>query len=235
MYSKVGTFIKELRKEKNITQEQLAKKINVSVKVVSKWETGERQVGTEMIKPLCKVLGISEKELLDGKRSQKGKLLKIVILFIIIVFIISIIFGIYIIKPKQYKEVNEHKELYYITHADDEKNFSIEGFIYNSEKYNLLIINNLSHIGNEKINYARVEVYLDNQFIIASTRGLEDVNLSIEDYFDTFRLSYLDTSKQFNKCFKEDCNIELKIVYTTKKKPEKENDYTVHTKYRIYR
>lgn len=37
---KIGRFLKELRKEKNITQEQLAEKIKVSGRTVSRWETG---------------------------------------------------------------------------------------------------------------------------------------------------------------------------------------------------
>ena len=37
---KIGAFIKELRKEKSLTQEQLAEKLNVSGRTVSRWETG---------------------------------------------------------------------------------------------------------------------------------------------------------------------------------------------------
>lgn len=37
---KIGFFLKELRKEKNLTQEQLAEKMNVSGRTVSRWETG---------------------------------------------------------------------------------------------------------------------------------------------------------------------------------------------------
>ena len=37
---KIGTFLKKLRKEKNITQEELAEKLNVSNRTVSRWETG---------------------------------------------------------------------------------------------------------------------------------------------------------------------------------------------------
>lgn len=39
--SKVGSFIKELRKEKSLTQEQLAEEFNVSRRTVSRWETGD--------------------------------------------------------------------------------------------------------------------------------------------------------------------------------------------------
>ena len=40
---KIGSFLKELRKEKDIIQEQLAEKINVSGRTVSRWETGVSQ------------------------------------------------------------------------------------------------------------------------------------------------------------------------------------------------
>ncbi len=39
----IGSFLKELRKEKNITQEQLAEQLNVSGRTVSRWETGVSQ------------------------------------------------------------------------------------------------------------------------------------------------------------------------------------------------
>ena len=40
---KIGIFLKELRKEKKLTQEQLAEKLNVSGRTVSRWETGVSQ------------------------------------------------------------------------------------------------------------------------------------------------------------------------------------------------
>lgn len=39
--TKIGEFLKELRKEKNLTQEQLAEQLNVSNRSVSQWETGD--------------------------------------------------------------------------------------------------------------------------------------------------------------------------------------------------
>lgn len=40
---KIGSFLKELRKEKNLTQENLAEKLNVSNRTISRWETGVSQ------------------------------------------------------------------------------------------------------------------------------------------------------------------------------------------------
>lgn len=43
---KIGSFLKKLRKEKNLTQESLAEKLNVSARTVSRWETGSNMPDT---------------------------------------------------------------------------------------------------------------------------------------------------------------------------------------------
>ncbi len=63
----IGKFIKEQRKAKGLTQVQLAEKLNVSEKTVSKWECGNGFPDTTLILPLCNTLGISANELLSGK------------------------------------------------------------------------------------------------------------------------------------------------------------------------
>ena len=63
-----GQFIKECRKEKGLTQEQLAEKICVSPKTVSKWECGKGLPEVSLMMPLCELLGITVNELLSGCR-----------------------------------------------------------------------------------------------------------------------------------------------------------------------
>lgn len=63
-----GQFIKECRKEKGLTQEQLAEKLSVSPKTVSKWECGNGLPDVSLMLPLCNELGISVNELLSGCR-----------------------------------------------------------------------------------------------------------------------------------------------------------------------
>ena len=67
----IGSFIKEQRKAKGFTQIQLAEKINVSEKTISKWECGNGFPDTSLILPLCGVLDISANELLSGKKLTK--------------------------------------------------------------------------------------------------------------------------------------------------------------------
>ena len=61
-----GAQIKMLRENKKLTQEELAQKINVTAKAVSKWETGNGFPDISLLEPLAAALGISVIELLSG-------------------------------------------------------------------------------------------------------------------------------------------------------------------------
>ena len=63
----IGEFISQKRKEQNMTQEQLAEKLGVSNKTVSKWECGRCMPDYSIVKPLCQELGITVSELMDGE------------------------------------------------------------------------------------------------------------------------------------------------------------------------
>lgn len=65
--SKTGKFIQEQRKFKKLTQVQLAQKIGVSEKTISKWECGNGFPDTSLLLPLCKALDITANELLSAK------------------------------------------------------------------------------------------------------------------------------------------------------------------------
>jgi len=68
---KIGNFILELRKEKNMTQQELADRIGVTDKAISKWENGRGMPDLSLMKPLCKELGITINELISGERIDK--------------------------------------------------------------------------------------------------------------------------------------------------------------------
>lgn len=63
-----GGFIKEQRKLKNLTQVELAEKLNVSEKTISKWECGKGFPDTDLMLPLCETLGLDANELLSGRK-----------------------------------------------------------------------------------------------------------------------------------------------------------------------
>ena len=68
----VGKFITRKRKEKNLTQEQLAEKIGVSNKTISKWETGKCMPDYSVMELLCEELNITLAELMNGEEDEKS-------------------------------------------------------------------------------------------------------------------------------------------------------------------
>ena len=111
---KIGKFIAKCRKDKNLTQGELADKLNISNKAISKWETGRGMPDASIMLELCAYLGITVNELLSGekleeeeykekaneniiniaKESEKNKKVKnkiIIVLTIIIIFSILLL------------------------------------------------------------------------------------------------------------------------------------------------
>ncbi len=64
---KIGKFIAEKRKERNLTQEQLAEKLGVTNRSISNWENGKNMPDLSLFKPLCNELNISINELMSGE------------------------------------------------------------------------------------------------------------------------------------------------------------------------
>ena len=75
-----GAMIRRLREEKGLTQSELASKLCVSDKAVSKWETGKGYPDITLIEPIAEALGVSVMELLNGEnvtnRNRSGNLLR---------------------------------------------------------------------------------------------------------------------------------------------------------------
>ena len=65
---KIGKFIADCRKRKNLTQMQLAEKLGITDKAISKWERGIAMPDSSIMLELCDILGISVNELLSGEK-----------------------------------------------------------------------------------------------------------------------------------------------------------------------
>lgn len=70
---KIGKFIAQCRKEKKMTQSELAEKLNVTDRSVSNWENGRNMPDLSLFKPICDELGVTINELLSGERLKKEK------------------------------------------------------------------------------------------------------------------------------------------------------------------
>ncbi len=74
---KTGVFIAALRKEAGLTQKELAEKLNVSDKAISRWETGKGYPDIESLMALSELFSVSVNELLGGKRHESTAIAKI--------------------------------------------------------------------------------------------------------------------------------------------------------------
>lgn len=73
---KIGKFIALNRRNKGLTQEQLAEKLGVTNKTVSRWETGRYMPDLSLLKPLSEELGITLNELLSGEKLDKENIVE---------------------------------------------------------------------------------------------------------------------------------------------------------------
>lgn len=74
--NKIGKFIAESRKAKNLTQEQLAEILGLNNRTISRWENGKTMPDISIFKPLCKTLDISVEELINGEKTNKKDITK---------------------------------------------------------------------------------------------------------------------------------------------------------------
>lgn len=70
---KIGRFIRDLRKEKDLTQEQLAEQLSVSRRTVSRWETGSNLPDLDILIEMADYYDVDLRELLDGERKNEKK------------------------------------------------------------------------------------------------------------------------------------------------------------------
>ena len=68
---KTGMFLKELRKEKQLTQEQLAEILGVTNRSVSRWENGVNMPDLDLVIEIANYYGVGIEEILDGERKSK--------------------------------------------------------------------------------------------------------------------------------------------------------------------
>lgn len=68
---RIGSFLKELRKEKDLTQEQLAEALNVSGRTVSRWETGSNMPDLSILVELADFYDVDIREIINGERKSE--------------------------------------------------------------------------------------------------------------------------------------------------------------------
>ena len=146
---KIGRFIAEKRKEKHFTQEQLAEKLCVTSKTISKWENGNYMPDISLLQPISEELGVTLNELLSGEELKaenyqkkleeniintisykEGSIMnKLSKIFLIIIILLALALGLityyYFNMRKAY--IDSANQMVEITELLEEKGLSIYG------------------------------------------------------------------------------------------------------------
>ena len=74
-YSIIGNRIKKARKAKNMTQDDLSEKLDVSIAFLSRIERGTSQINLKRLSQICEILGVTEGDILNGVSNNSSKYL----------------------------------------------------------------------------------------------------------------------------------------------------------------
>ncbi|MBQ3142735.1 MAG: helix-turn-helix transcriptional regulator [Bacilli bacterium] len=196
---KFGSFIKQIRKQNNLTQKQLADKYNVTYQAVSKWENGKNMPDISLIKQMSKDFKISLEELFNGEFKENKKNILLPILLVVLVGIIIILIIMLNNKEDDFK---------FKTLSSTCENFNIVGNIAYNDKKTYIYISNIEYCGGDDIKlYKKIECILyessNNMDIkISSFNYTEDKKISLEEFLKnvTFAIDdYKKTCKEYSK------------------------------------
>lgn len=204
---KIGKFIASLRKEKNLTQEQLGNKIGTTDKMISKWERGVCAPNILILNDLSSILGVTTTELLSGERIieidkntisvsttdslkyytslTKNKMIKKLIMIVLLLIVIfSSIIGIMFFK-------NNYDNCFVYSIVSKNEQYVVEGFLVLAPEKDILIINSIENITDDA--YYDVRAYSYEYSLVASDVEMyRQGNISLYEYQKGDQLLYFD-------------------------------------------
>ena len=218
---KIGKFIKDIRKQNNLTQAQLANKLGVTYQAVSKWENGKNIPDIAILKQISEMFDVNIDEIISGEKiNKKNNKKKFVILLIIGCILLVGIFLVF----------HQHDDFEFKTITTTCHEFNISGSAaYNNDKTSIYI-SNVEFCGkDDKTVYSSLECtlyesYNDNETKISSCSKKK--NLTLEDYLKEVKIQvddYSSTCKEFSHS-----NLYLEI--NASDKDNKTTTYTVPLK-----
>lgn len=217
---KFGKFIKEIRKNNNLTQKDLADKYNVTYQAVSKWENGKNMPDINLIKKMSKDFNISMDDMFDTKiNSKKNNKLLLVVVSIIMVFLVCLLIWLLL----------RSRDFEFKTLSSNCDNFTISGSVSYNDKKTSIYITNIKYCGGNDTNlYKEIECVLyenDNniQKIISTFDYKEKDNILLEDFLENVTLT-VDNYKQVCSEFKENS---LYLLINAKDKEDKITSYKI--------
>ena len=182
---KFGKFIKEIRKNNNLTQKQLADKYGVTYQAVSKWENGKNMPDIMLIKQMSKDFNIELEDMFEGeyKSAAKKKNNNWMLILLITLLIAFVILLFLLIKS------NSEKDFKFKTLTTGCEDFNISGSISYNENKSAIYISHVDYCGGDtEDEYKKIECSL------YESHENTDVKIMVDNYNSVCNNYYKDSS-----------------------------------------
>lgn len=231
---RIGQFIYKCRKEKNLTQKDIADKLGITNKAVSKWEKGYSLPDYSLLIPLCNILDITINDLLNGEKTKtqneentinaidyynkkSSKQWKQTICLFLLIFVL-LFSGIYML-------TNFGRSKVYSISSDSSE-YIIQGYLITNQKQNIITISNLEY--DNKNNIYCVNSY----FECNDDKYVRDIKIYLNDGKKRIATFHIDKGEKdvvlLNNLLKD---VTIDLSENSKKINIKENDLKIIISY----
>ena len=199
---KFGKIIKEIRRKNNLTQKDLADKLNVTYQAVSKWENGKNMPDKSVLKQISNEFNVSLDSLFEGEYKEnnfKNKNKKIIFALIFVLLLLTIFIILFL---KFHNDDFMYKNL--SSSCDD---FNITGNIAYNKNKSAIFINNIEYCGtlDESKTYKNLEcaLYEANNNIEKKISSYNEKEKTLEAFLNEVTFS-LENENNICKNYNED-------------------------------
>lgn len=196
--TRIGNFIREIRKKEKLSQQKFAEKYGVTYQAVSKWENGKNIPDLSILKQMCQEYHINLDDFLETKISKKPKLKLWIFMFLTFICIILVIV--------MFLKKDHSFELKGLSATCD--NFNIYGSIaYNRNKTSIYISNIIycgetNHTKYKRIDCTLYELSHKTQTEISKYQSKEDVSITLEEFLKNVKFN-VDHYEKTCKIYKD--------------------------------
>lgn len=205
---KIGNIIKDIRQKNNLTQKELADKLNVTYQAVSKWENGRNIPDIEILKEISLLFGIDISLLLDMEKHENKKLtlFKKIMFVALIGLIFLVVFLIFKKDDFSFKKIGSSCS-----------SFDIVGSIAFNKDKSSIYISNIEYCGeddnNKKYDFITCNLYekFNNKNILISECDKKD-NITLDEYLDNLNINVSDYKNSCDLYKENDMFIEINAI-----------------------
>lgn len=188
---KFGKFIKEIRKNNNLTQKELADKYGVTYQAVSKWENGKNMPDIMLIKQMSKDFNIELSDMFEGEYKTSKSTKKHNWMLYTLIALLILFFAVIILLIKS----NSDKDFEFKTLTTGCEDFKISGSIAYNQNKSSIYISHVDYCGGEDLEeYKKIECTLyeshnNTDVKISSCEFDDDTSIKLEDYLKDVKIN----------------------------------------------